>query len=188
VVWFVIALQGGGGLVIAAVIKCVHHRTQLALRGTPSLFIQSLLARLSHACLLYSDNLLKMFATSLSIIALAHISLTATLDLSHRYADNLLKTFATSLSIIATGAVSWAFMNFEITNHFILGSILVIFATFLYGGCVTHRVMRAPACHQTRAFCPVCTHARTHVLPCLHTRTHVLEHRLTDYPPDWQAT
>eukprot|EP00038_Savillea_parva_P031657 m.89240 g.89240 ORF g.89240 m.89240 type:complete len:386 (+) comp9791_c0_seq1:319-1476(+) len=82
VVWFVVALQGGGGLVIAAVIK---------------------------------------------------------------YADNLLKIFATSLSIIAIGAFSWVYMDFEITNHFIMGSVLVMLATFLYGGHnPLHLIMSSP--------------------------------------------
>mmetsp|Transcript_31825 Transcript_31825/g.83392 ORF Transcript_31825/g.83392 Transcript_31825/m.83392 type:complete len:353 (+) Transcript_31825:276-1334(+) len=94
VVWFVVALQGCGGLVIAAVIK---------------------------------------------------------------YADNLLKTFATSLSIITVGAISWAFMGFEITNHFLLGALLVINATFLYGGYNPLRLLFPAKPTQVKTVLPVQT-------------------------------
>ncbi|KAJ2955669.1 hypothetical protein NQZ79_g8364 [Umbelopsis isabellina] len=50
-----------------------------------------------------------------------------------KYADNILKGFATSLSIIISSVISFKLFNFQPSYHFILGSILVMFATYLYG-------------------------------------------------------
>eukprot|EP00040_Diaphanoeca_grandis_P013915 m.70306 g.70306 ORF g.70306 m.70306 type:complete len:359 (-) comp24208_c2_seq1:51-1127(-) len=51
-----------------------------------------------------------------------------------KYADNILKSFAVSISIIITGLVSYVFMgDFELTNNFFAGALLVMLATFLYG-------------------------------------------------------
>lgn len=49
-----------------------------------------------------------------------------------KYADNILKGFATSLSIILSTVASVLMFNFVVTTYFLLGSILVFFATYLY--------------------------------------------------------
>ena len=49
-----------------------------------------------------------------------------------KYADNILKGFATSLSIILSTIVSIFMFNFVPTIYFLLGSILVFLATYLY--------------------------------------------------------
>lgn len=49
-----------------------------------------------------------------------------------KYADNILKGFATSLSIILSTVASIFIFNFVPTIYFLLGSILVFLATFLY--------------------------------------------------------
>ena len=52
-----------------------------------------------------------------------------------RYADNILKSFATSLSIILTYLMSIlvGLENPALSLYFVLGTALVIAATFLYG-------------------------------------------------------
>eukprot|EP00063_Salmo_salar_P050259 XP_014025094.1 PREDICTED: UDP-N-acetylglucosamine transporter-like isoform X4 [Salmo salar] len=51
-----------------------------------------------------------------------------------KYADNILKGFATSLSIILSTLISYFWLqDFDPTNVFFLGAVLVIVATFLYG-------------------------------------------------------
>lgn len=49
-----------------------------------------------------------------------------------KYADNILKGFATSLSIILSTIASIFLFNFVPTMYFLLGSILVFLATYLY--------------------------------------------------------
>jgi UDP-sugar transporter A1/2/3 len=50
-----------------------------------------------------------------------------------RYADNILKTFANALSILQTAVLSSLILHdFVFTGYFFIGSILVIFATYLY--------------------------------------------------------
>ncbi|ORX61669.1 nucleotide-sugar transporter [Hesseltinella vesiculosa] len=50
-----------------------------------------------------------------------------------KYADNVLKGFATSISIILSSVVSvWAF-NSSLSSTFVIGTALVIYATYLYG-------------------------------------------------------
>lgn len=51
-----------------------------------------------------------------------------------RYADNILKGFANSISIILTGLISYLFMgDFVLSGFFVVGSILVVIATYVYG-------------------------------------------------------
>jgi solute carrier family 35 (UDP-sugar transporter), member A1/2/3 len=49
-----------------------------------------------------------------------------------KYADNILKGFATSLSIILSTVASVFIFDFVVTIYFLIGSILVFFATWLY--------------------------------------------------------
>jgi len=49
-----------------------------------------------------------------------------------KYADNILKGFATSLSVILSTAASVFIFGFVITTDFILGSVLVVLATYMY--------------------------------------------------------
>jgi hypothetical protein len=49
-----------------------------------------------------------------------------------KYADNILKGFATSLSIILSTVASVFLFDFMPTIYFLLGSILVFSATYLY--------------------------------------------------------
>lgn len=49
-----------------------------------------------------------------------------------KYADNILKGFATSLSIVISFLASVALFNFEMTITFILGSTVVLVATWMY--------------------------------------------------------
>ncbi|KAH9854216.1 nucleotide-sugar transporter-domain-containing protein [Lenzites betulinus] len=49
-----------------------------------------------------------------------------------KYADNILKGFATSLSIVISFLASVALFNFRITVAFVLGSTVVLVATWLY--------------------------------------------------------
>ena len=51
-----------------------------------------------------------------------------------KYADNILKGFATSISIIVSSVFSYLVMSDLIPGgYFILGTGLVILATFMYG-------------------------------------------------------
>ncbi|KAL4261293.1 Nucleotide-sugar transporter [Pleurotus pulmonarius] len=49
-----------------------------------------------------------------------------------KYSDNILKGFATSLSIVISFLASVALFNFQMTFTFILGSVVVLIATWLY--------------------------------------------------------
>ena len=49
-----------------------------------------------------------------------------------KYADNILKGFATSLSIVISFLASVALFNFQMTVTFILGSTVVLVATWMY--------------------------------------------------------
>jgi solute carrier family 35 (UDP-sugar transporter), member A1/2/3 len=49
-----------------------------------------------------------------------------------KYSDNILKGFATSLSIVISFLASIALFDFRITCAFLVGSLLVVFATWLY--------------------------------------------------------
>lgn len=51
-----------------------------------------------------------------------------------KYADNILKGFATSISIIVSSVFSYLVLNDLIPGgYFIIGTFLVIIATFMYG-------------------------------------------------------
>jgi solute carrier family 35 (UDP-sugar transporter), member A1/2/3 len=50
-----------------------------------------------------------------------------------KYADNILKGFATSLSVILSTIVSVFVFDFVITIYFLIGSVLVFTATYMYG-------------------------------------------------------
>ena len=49
-----------------------------------------------------------------------------------KYSDNILKGFATSLSIVISFLASVALFDFKMTITFILGSVIVLIATWLY--------------------------------------------------------
>jgi len=49
-----------------------------------------------------------------------------------KFADNILKNFATAISIILSAAVSWLFMDFDLTALFILGVGIVNYSVYLY--------------------------------------------------------
>ncbi|KAJ1821969.1 UDP-galactose transporter Gms1 [Coemansia sp. RSA 2675] len=50
-----------------------------------------------------------------------------------KYADNILKGFATSISIVLSCLVSVWLFDFHITKPFVLGTGLVVYATYMYG-------------------------------------------------------
>ncbi|KAF9432253.1 hypothetical protein BGZ76_011065 [Entomortierella beljakovae] len=50
-----------------------------------------------------------------------------------KYADNILKGFATSLAIIVSGFISVYFFDFRPSPQFMLGTMVVILSTYLYG-------------------------------------------------------
>ncbi|OMJ12677.1 UDP-galactose transporter [Smittium culicis] len=50
-----------------------------------------------------------------------------------KYADNILKGFATSISIILSCILSIWIFDFKVTLTFTLGTILVVYSTYLYG-------------------------------------------------------
>lgn len=50
-----------------------------------------------------------------------------------KYADNILKGFATSLSIIISGVISFYLFNFQPSFQFIVGAIIVMVSSYLYG-------------------------------------------------------
>merc|ERR1711902_196353 len=51
-----------------------------------------------------------------------------------KYADNILKGFATSISIIVSSVFSYLVMNDLVPGgYFVIGTGLVIIATFMYG-------------------------------------------------------
>ncbi|CAG8484555.1 22911_t:CDS:2 [Dentiscutata erythropus] len=50
-----------------------------------------------------------------------------------KYADSILKGFATSLSIIISGIISFYWFDFHPTSQFMIGAVIVIISTYLYG-------------------------------------------------------
>lgn len=50
-----------------------------------------------------------------------------------KYADNILKGFATSLSIIVSGVISFYLFNFQPTFPFVVGAVIVMVSSYLYG-------------------------------------------------------
>ena len=50
-----------------------------------------------------------------------------------RYADNILKTFATSVAIVLTLITSVLLFDTPLTAHLVIGNILVVVATAMYG-------------------------------------------------------
>lgn len=60
-----------------------------------------------------------------------------------KYADNILKGFATSLSIILSTVASIFLFNFVPTIYFLLGSILVFWATYLYSAPDTSKAIES---------------------------------------------
>ncbi|KAF1363041.1 nucleotide-sugar transporter [Lizonia empirigonia] len=48
------------------------------------------------------------------------------------YADNIAKNFATSISIVISCVVSVALFDFKVTGSFFIGTLVVLFATYLY--------------------------------------------------------
>ena len=50
-----------------------------------------------------------------------------------KYADNILKGFATAVTIVLSSLISYFFLNdFSPTSLFVIGTVMVIFATILY--------------------------------------------------------
>ena len=49
-----------------------------------------------------------------------------------KYADNILKGFATSAAIVISCVVSMYLFDFQLSVQFVVGSTLVIVATFMY--------------------------------------------------------
>jgi len=49
-----------------------------------------------------------------------------------KYADNILKNFATAISIVTATAISAAFLDFQVTPLFFLGTLIVLAAVTLY--------------------------------------------------------
>ncbi|PRP79271.1 UDP-N-acetylglucosamine transporter [Planoprotostelium fungivorum] len=50
-----------------------------------------------------------------------------------KYADNILKGFSTSISILVSSLISVWLFNFQLTTLFMIGALLVIYASYLYG-------------------------------------------------------
>merc|ERR1712176_1278731 len=51
-----------------------------------------------------------------------------------KHADTIMKNFSTTLSIVVTTAVSAAFLGASINSMSVVGTALVVYAVFLYGG------------------------------------------------------
>ena len=49
------------------------------------------------------------------------------------YADNIMKNFATSISILISALASVYFFEFVVTLNFVVGAVIVLGATFMYG-------------------------------------------------------
>ncbi|TCD61672.1 hypothetical protein EIP91_008094 [Steccherinum ochraceum] len=69
-----------------------------------------------------------------------------------KYADNILKGFATSLSIVISFMVSVAVFNFHMTITFILGSTVVLVATWMYNQPDTSACVASSSPRQERSW------------------------------------
>ena len=61
-----------------------------------------------------------------------------------KYSDNILKGFATSLSIVISFLASVALFDFKMTITFVLGSVIVLIATWLYSSRVNIVISKEP--------------------------------------------
>lgn len=61
-----------------------------------------------------------------------------------KYADNILKGFATSAAIVISCVVSMYLFDFQLSAQFVVGSTLVIVATFVYSRYVPAAGTRLP--------------------------------------------
>ena len=61
-----------------------------------------------------------------------------------KYADNILKGFATSAAIVISCVVSMYLFDFQLSVQFVVGSTLVILATFMYSRYVPSSSRRLP--------------------------------------------
>ena len=61
-----------------------------------------------------------------------------------KYADNILKGFATSAAIVISCVVSMYLFDFQLSVQFVVGSTLVIAATYMYSRYVPSAGARLP--------------------------------------------
>jgi len=70
-----------------------------------------------------------------------------------KYADNILKGFATSLAIVISSLVSVALFSFQLSVTFILGSVVVLVATWMYNQPDTSSKCEVGSGRESRSWC-----------------------------------
>lgn len=70
-----------------------------------------------------------------------------------KYADNILKGFATSLAIVISSLASVVLFNFQMTVTFILGSVVVLVATWMYNQPDTSSMVEVGSGRESRSWC-----------------------------------
>ncbi|KAG0000803.1 hypothetical protein BGZ80_004729 [Entomortierella chlamydospora] len=102
---------------------------QLGISGT----LFSFMAMFYDRQLIYEGGLLQGY-TLMTWMVVANQALGGLLvAIVVKYADNILKGFATSLAIIVSGFISVYFFDFRPSTQFMVGTMVVIFSTYLYG-------------------------------------------------------
>ncbi len=92
----------------------------------------------------YHDTIIFIFVFFTAALELCVVILITNLG-TFRYADNILKTFAASLAIVSSTLLSkLLFDDIVLSQYFMLGSTMVIAATFLYSSWVDPNAKPSP--------------------------------------------
>ncbi|KAI1419854.1 nucleotide-sugar transporter-domain-containing protein [Xylaria sp. FL1777] len=135
----VAALSGLTGVFFEKVLKDSHTSASVWIRNIQLSFYSLIPAFFVGVVFVDGEEIAKHgFFDGYSWVVWALITLQAfggvLASLCIHYADNIAKNFATSISIIISFLFTVLFFTCEITFTFILGTALVLFATYLYTG------------------------------------------------------
>ncbi|TGJ85042.1 hypothetical protein E0Z10_g3749 [Xylaria hypoxylon] len=135
----VAALSGLTGVFFEKVLKDPHTSASLWIRNIQLSFYSIIPAFLVGVVFKDGEEITKHgFFDGYNWVVWALIALQAfggvLASLCIHYADNIAKNFATSISIIISFLFTVLFFTCEVTFTFILGTALVLYATYLYAG------------------------------------------------------
>ncbi|KAI5268938.1 P-loop containing nucleoside triphosphate hydrolase protein [Aureobasidium subglaciale] len=130
-------LSGLAGVYFEKVLKDSNHKTSLWVRNVqlsfyslfPALFVGVIFkdgAELAKHGFFAGYNWVVWSAIFLQAIGGVLVALVV------NYSDNIAKNFATSISIVISFLASVWFFNFEITSNYVLGTAVVLLATYLW--------------------------------------------------------
>ncbi|KAF2137570.1 uncharacterized protein K452DRAFT_353417 [Aplosporella prunicola CBS 121167] len=130
-------LSGLAGVYFEKVLKESHTPASLWVRNVQLSFYSLFPALFLGVVFLDGEEIAKFgFFVGYSWVVWAAIGMQAlggvVVALVVSYADNIAKNFATSISIIISCLASVWFFDFQISKHYLIGTSIVLFATYLY--------------------------------------------------------